>query len=103
MSARPKSHVPKVDTGDDYDFMCGTHAFGATVNARDLCAPCVKKTLEVVELLAEAHDVLAACNAPTVQIARIRSRLLRRIDQTLGKRATVNYQTPEAPSPMEAE
>ena len=30
---RSRHHVPKVDTGDDYDFMCGTHAFGATVES----------------------------------------------------------------------
>jgi hypothetical protein len=97
VSTRPKHHVPKVDTYDDYDFMCGTHAFGATVDARDLCAPCVKKTLEIVDLLAEAHDVLSACEAPTAQLRRVRQKLLKRIDGALGKRATVAYATTETP------
>jgi hypothetical protein len=92
-----KHHIPKVDTGDDYDFLCGTHAFGATIGARDLCEPCVKKALEIVELLAEAHDVLTACAAPTPELKRIRAKLLARVDKSLGKRPVVHYASTEVP------
>lgn len=90
-----KHHIPKTDTGDDFDFMCGTHAFGATIGARDLCEPCVKKVLEIVDLLTEAHDVLTACAAPTPQMLHLRAKLLRRIDKALGNRPVVYYATTE--------
>ena len=87
-----KHHIPKVDTYDDYDFMCGTNAFGATVAARDLCQPCVKKALEIVDLLACAYDELAALNTLSVGPAiERRTALLKRIDKVLGNRATVDY------------
>ena len=92
-----KHHVPKVDTYDDYIFMCGTHADGALVDARDLCEPCVKKTLEIVDLLSSAYDVLSACEATSTEMQRIRDRLLRRIDRALGKRPRIDYATTEAP------
>lgn len=86
-------HIPKVDTGDDYDFMCGTCAFGATIGARSLCQACVKKSLAIVELLSDAYDELKAIN--DARPFRRRARLLRRIDKALGKRATVDYPVPE--------
>ena len=84
-----KHHIPKVDTYDDYDFMCGTNAFGATVAARDLCQPCVKKALEIVELLTSAYDELNVAQQGVYN--RRRARLMRRIDKVLGKHVTVDY------------
>ncbi len=89
---RNRHHVPKVDTGDDYDFMCRTCAFGAAVDARDLCAPCVRKTLEIVDLLAEAYDELRAVTHVNRAAALRVGRLLKRVDKALGKRATVNWE-----------
>lgn len=93
-----RPHVPKVDTGDDYDFMCGTCAFGATVSTRDVCQSCIKRTLEIVDLLAQAYDELAAINHlrdanhfPRSPAAKRRDKLLKRIDKALGKRAKVDY------------
>jgi hypothetical protein len=91
-----RHHVPKVDTGDDYDFMCGTCAFGATVGARDLCQSCVKKTLEVVDLLARAYDELASCTTHPR-----RTKLMRQIDKVLGNRVTVAYADAPLPTPTE--
>jgi hypothetical protein len=95
-----RSHIPKVDTGDDYDFMCGTCAFGAMISARDLCQSCTKRTLEIVELLADAYDELkpmvdAARNANHPATRRRRA-LLRQIDNALGKRPMVDYATEES-------
>lgn len=93
-----RPHVPKVDTGDDYEFMCGTHAFGATVATRDVCQSCIKRTLEVVDLLAQAYDELAEINRlrdanhfSRSPAAKRRGKLLKRIDKALGKRATVTH------------
>ena len=94
-----KVHVPKVDTGDDCDFMCGTHAFSATIGTRDLCAPCVNRTLEVVDLLAEAYDELRAL-APQNKRAKA---LMRRIDKVLGKRPLVDYSTGPDAAPGDGE
>jgi hypothetical protein len=82
-----RPHIPKVDTGDDYEFMCGTHAFGATVATRDVCQSCVKRSLEIVDLLAQAYDEL---NVPVLLPSK-RKTLLKRIDKALGNRARVNY------------
>lgn len=90
-----KAHIPKTDTGDDYDFMCGTSAFGATVEARHLCHSCVNKTLEIVELLAQAHDELRAAAFHPSQKRRI-DKLLKKIDKALGNRAIVDYPTTES-------
>lgn len=84
---RRAHHIPKIDTGDDYEFMCGTHAFGATVDARDLCQPCTKRALEIVDLLAQAYDELRA----TGVMPKRRAALMKRIDKALGKRATVDW------------
>jgi len=83
-----RRHIPKVDTGDDYDFMCGTSAFGATVDARDLCQPCTKRVLEIVDLLSAAYDELAATGS---KMPKRRADLMKRIDKALGKRATVAW------------
>jgi hypothetical protein len=88
-----KSHIPKVDTGDDVDFMCGTHAFGAMVSARDLCERCVNRTLEIVDLLSQAHDELRAIeedgSMTSDDLSRL-AKLVKRIDKVLGKRARVD-------------
>lgn len=84
---RRAHHIPKVDTGDDYTFMCGTGAFGATVDARDLCQPCTKRVLEIVDLLAQAYDELRA----TGVMPKRRAALMKRIDKALGKRATADW------------
>ncbi len=89
-----KAHVPKVDTGDDFDFMCGTCAFGAVVSARQLCMSCVKKTLEIVDLLSQAYDELNASIGATVAQRKYNARLARlmkRIDKVLGNRPTVDW------------
>lgn len=86
---RRAHHIPKVDTGDDYDFMCGTNAFGATVDARDLCQPCTKRALEIVELLSQAYDELVAATGP--KMPKRRAALMKRIDKALGNRATVAW------------
>jgi len=96
-----RPHIPKVDTGDDYDFMCGTHAFGAAIETRHVCQSCISKTLEIVELLAQAHDSLRAYalhahRSRHVNEARHLDKLVKRIDKALGKRATVDYAN-EAP------
>jgi hypothetical protein len=84
---RRAHHIPKVDTGDDYEFMCGTGAFGATVDARDLCQPCTKRALEIVDLLAQAYDELRA----TGVMPKRRAALMKRINKALGKRPTVDW------------
>lgn len=91
-----RPHIPKVDTGEDYDFMCGTSAFGATVATRDVCQSCVKRTLEIVDLLAQACDELKAIAREDAHLnsfpaARRRAKLLRRIDKALGKRPIVEH------------
>lgn len=91
--SRARQHIPKVDTGDDYDFMCGTTAFGAMVDARCLCQSCLKKTLDIVDLLSQAYDELNAGFNPTADRKR-RQRLLKKIDKALGKRPTVDYSMP---------
>lgn len=99
-----RPHIPKVDTGDDYEFMCGTHAFGATVATRDVCMSCVKRALDIVDLLSQAYDELAEVNRlreanhlSSSPASKRRAKLLKLIDKALGKRVKVAAHSEDSP------